>query len=208
MILTDILNDMRNISAWLRGRAYCRFRGVEFREGLRVYGFPIILKDAAARISLGHDVVLHSDPRVNCAGIFGRVTLAAPFPDSRITIGNDSGLSGAAIFASRSVIIGNYVNIGANTIIYDTDFHPIDWFSRRMSKPHPRLHTAHPMGAIASDPVVIEDDVWVGANSIILKGVRIGQRAVLGAGSVVTHDVPPGTLWAGNPARFIRKIAD
>ncbi|MEI3417887.1 MAG: DapH/DapD/GlmU-related protein [Blautia sp.] len=58
----------------------------------------------------------------------------------------------------------------------------------------------------AVNPVVIKNGVFIGANSIILKGVTIGEKAIIGAGSVVTRSIPDGEIWAGNPARFIRKI--
>ena len=61
-------------------------------------------------------------------------------------------------------------------------------------------------GCVNSQPIVIEDDAWIGMNCIILKGVTVGRGAVVGAGSVVTKDVPPWTLVAGNPARVIKEL--
>ncbi|MDE2223535.1 MAG: hypothetical protein KGK03_10755 [Candidatus Omnitrophica bacterium] len=118
------------------------------------------------------------------------------FPGSEIAIGDYTGLSGVVVVAARSVRIGSHVNIGVNTCIYDTDFHPLDWQARRENDP----------AKIAAAGVVIEDDVWIGGNSIILKGVHIGRRAVVGAGSVVTGNIPEATVWAGNPAKFIKKL--
>jgi len=181
---------------WVLGRLYCLVHGVRFREGLRPYGCPVIFRHRSARIILGCQVVLNSDPRVNLAGITRKVTLAAINPDSEIIIGDYTGLSGTVIYAAKSVRIGNYVNIGVNTAIYDTDFHPLDWVSRRDNN----------LALVTISPVVIEDDVWIGGNSIILKGVHIGRAAVIGAGSVVTCNIPEGTVWAGNPARFIKKL--
>jgi acetyltransferase-like isoleucine patch superfamily enzyme len=80
--------------------------------------------------------------------------------------------------------------------IWDTDFHPIQFEERR----------ANDITKITSAPIEIADDVFIGANSIILKGVSIGSRAVIGAGSVVTKNIPDDEVWAGNPARFIKKI--
>jgi acetyltransferase-like isoleucine patch superfamily enzyme len=182
---------------WMWGRLYCLLEGVKFAEGLRVYGCPLIVRHKSASIILGRQVVLNSDPRVNLAGILRKVTLAAVSYNSEITIGNHTGLSGVVVFASKSVRIGSHVNIGINTVIYDTDFHPLDWQQRRENK----------ITEAAVSPVVIEDDVWIGGNSIILKGVHIGRAAVVGAGSVVTCDIPEGTVWAGNPAKFIKKIS-
>ncbi len=125
-----------------------------------------------------------------------RVTLAAANYGSEIVIGDHTGLSGCVIYAAKSVRIGNHANIGVNTVIYDTDFHSMDWQARR--------DLATPNAAAAS--VLIEDDAWIGGNVIILKGVHIGRAAVIGAGSVVTCDIPEQTVWAGNPARFIKNI--
>jgi acetyltransferase-like isoleucine patch superfamily enzyme len=181
---------------WVLGRLYCLACGVKFGEGLRTYGCPIISRHRSARITLGRHVILTSNPRVNLAGILRKVTLVAMFSESEITVGDHTGISGAVIFAAKSVRIGSHVIIGVNTVIYDTDFHPLDWQARHDNK----------LDDVAVSPVVIEDDVWIGGNSIILKGVHIGRAAVIGAGSVVTCNIPEGTVWAGNPARFIKKI--
>lgn len=77
----------------------------------------------------------------------------------------------------------------------DNDVHQIDYAERRTSK-----------GIIQSSPVVIEDDVWLGANVIVLKGVTIGARSIIGAGSVVTKSIPADCIAAGNPARIIKHL--
>jgi acetyltransferase-like isoleucine patch superfamily enzyme len=180
---------------WVLGRLYCSMYGVKFGQGLKTYGRPILSRHSSARITLGRQVVLNSNPRVNLAGILRKVTLVAS-AGSEITIGDNTGLSGVVIFAARSVRIGSYVNIGVNTVIYDTDFHPMDWQARHDNN----------SSQVSISPVVIEDDVWIGGNCIILKGVRIGRAAVIGAGSVVTCNIPEATVWAGNPARFIKGV--
>jgi acetyltransferase-like isoleucine patch superfamily enzyme len=102
--------------------------------------------------------------------------------------------------------VGNYVLMGWNTTITDTDFHPI--------APAERIADAmacSPLGKgrvrpqVARKPVVIEDDVWIGPNAAILKGVRIGAGAIIEPGSVVTRDVPAGARVLGNPAQVIGK---
>ncbi|MCK5579859.1 MAG: acyltransferase [Candidatus Omnitrophica bacterium] len=175
---------------------YCWLRGVSFGKGLRTFGRPLIRKHPQARIICEDHVVLNSDSRVNLAGIDHSVILAAPYSNSQIHIGNNSGMSGGVIYAADSVTIGNHVNIGANTCIYDTDFHSLDFQKRRQGQGVDEQ----------AKPVVIEDDVWIGGHSIILKGVTIGRGAVVGAGSVVTKNIPPFTVWAGNPARLIREL--
>ena len=106
-------------------------------------------------------------------------------------------MSGVLICCQESVTIGKHVGIGANVIIYDTDFHPVN--------PYERIVVNNDKD-IKRKPVQIDDYVWIGANAMILKGVHIGRGAVIGAGSVVTNDVPELTIYAGNPARFIKDV--
>ena len=111
-----------------------------------------------------------------------------------ITIGNSVGLSNVSITSKTSVTIGNKTMIGAGTVIYDTDFHPID----------PQRRDCYQKAK--SKPVIIEENVFIGAHCIILKGSHIGRNSVVGAGSVVSANIPENEVWAGNPARFVRKI--
>ena len=94
-----------------------------------------------------------------------------------------------------SVAIGDNVKIGACVLITDTDAHPMDYMARRTSNEGTK-----------SAPIVIEDDVWVGAYSIILKGVTIGARSIIGAGSVVTKSIPSDCVAAGNPCKVIKSL--
>ena len=95
------------------------------------------------------------------------------------------------------------MNIGGNCLIIDTDSHQIDFLARRGEKKPQKdnLYTT-----IQSAPIIIEDDVWIGANTIILKGVTIGARSVIGAGSVVTKNIPSDCIAAGNPCKVIKEI--
>lgn len=91
--------------------------------------------------------------------------------------------------------IGENVNIGSDCKIFDHDFHSIDYETR-----------IHGDSEIKTSPVHIDDGAFIGTNSIILKGVTVGKHSVVGAGSVVTKTIPDNEIWAGNPARFIRKL--
>lgn len=99
-----------------------------------------------------------------------------------------------------NVQIGKYVLIGAGCKIYDTDFHPLN-ASYRYGELKDNQKTR-------SKPIIIEDGVFIGGHSIILKGSHIGKNSIIGAGSVVTGDIPENQIWAGNPAHFIRKVND
>jgi acetyltransferase-like isoleucine patch superfamily enzyme len=94
------------------------------------------------------------------------------------------------IVATESVEIGDRVLLGSNCVVIDTDFHPVDLVQRRQR-----------FQSLDSQPVFIDDDVFVGMNCLVLKGVSIGKGSVIGAGSVVTGDIPSGVVAAGNPAR-------
>lgn len=116
---------------------------------------------------------------------------------------------GSRIWSAKKIIIGDRVLISHNVNIHDTNSHPI----AKMSRHHhfkKIVKYGHPENVqdIQSSAVVIEDDVWIGFNSIILKGVTIGEGAIVAAGSVVTKDVPPRTIVTGNPAIIIRELSE
>ena len=109
-----------------------------------------------------------------------------------LKIGDNVGISSSCIWVTDSITIGNHVNIGADTLILDTDAHHLDWQERRNG------------GERSSKPIIIEDDAFIGTRSIILKGVTIGARSIIGAGSVVAKSIPPDCVAAGNPCKIIR----
>lgn len=117
-----------------------------------------------------------------------------------LSIGNDVGMNGVLIYCNESISIGNYVKIGGGTRIFDTDHHSLDYMARRE-------YAKDAMGCV-SRPITIEDDVFIGAGCIVGKGVTIGARSIVAAGSVVVKNIPSGEIWGGNPARFIRKITE
>ena len=145
------------------------------------------------KIVIGNKVTINSAPMANPIGGQERTILVAQ-KGAKIIIGDGSGISNCAIFASEGVTIGKQVMIGAGVKIYDTDFHPVDFTARIENKPAKKA------------AVTIADGVFIGAHSIILKGAVIGEKSVIGAGSVVTGRIPDNEIWAGNPAKFIRKI--
>jgi acetyltransferase-like isoleucine patch superfamily enzyme len=114
---------------------------------------------------------------------------------------------GSRIWSAAKVKIGNRVLISHSVNIHDTDGHPLDshkrheHFTQIVTTGHPKKDIDLP-----SKPIHIHDDAWIGFNCTILKGVTIGEGAIVGASSVVTSDVPPFSIVAGNPARFIRKV--
>jgi len=115
---------------------------------------------------------------------------------------------GTRIWSSSSIRIGNRVLISHNVSVFDSLTHPIN-AARRHEQFMAIATKGHPESIdLGESPVVISDDAWIGANALILRGVTIGKGAIIAAGAVVTHDVPPNTIVGGNPATAIRELRD
>lgn len=150
----------------------------------------------------GGDMIIGNNASINSHLIADPIggqtkTILCVFEGAKLIIGDNVGMSNTCIFAQREVIIGDEAVIGAGVKIYDTDFHSPIADYRMCGNTH-----------VKTKPVRIENRAFVGGHSIILKGVTIGEEAVVGAGSVVTHDIPAREIWAGNPARFIKKLSE
>lgn len=143
--------------------------------------------------NLGNNVKFNSALTSNYVGLNKPCTMHVS-REACLEIGDFSGFSNVSIFCSKKIKIGQYVNVGGNTFIWDTDFHPLDYKLRRDG-----------LEGTKTNPIIIDDDVFIGANCIILKGVCIGKKSIVGAGSVVTKNIPANEIWAGNPAKFIKK---
>ena len=166
---------------------------VKFGRGVKVYGVPRI--ENRGKITLGNNMRLNSAKcTYNSGNMEGGVLLRTSRTGS-ITVGDEVYLNGTSIISEESVTLGNRIMIGANTVIMDTNTHNVPYKDRlkRWDK-------------ILRKPVVIEDDVWIGANCFIMKGVRIGKGSIIGAGSVVVGSVEESSIYAGNPAVFVKKI--
>lgn len=126
-------------------------------------------------------------------------------PGAVVSIGDHVGMSSTRMWIARGLTIGNHVSIGTGVLIIDTDCHAIDHRLRRHDAAS-RFAPEQLRESILGAPITIEDDVWIGANAIVLKGVTIGARSVIGAGSVVTRSIPADCIAAGNPCRVVRKL--
>ena len=126
-----------------------------------------------------------------------------------LTIGDYTYIGRSRIYCTTRIAIGQHCLISDNVCVMDSDLHPLSASKRaRIAKnwakgKFPDVYTDTP-----NAPVVIEDHCWIGFGSAILKGVRIGQGSIVGTNSVVTKDVSPWTIVAGNPARIIREIPE
>lgn len=171
---------------------------IQYGKGLHVRGIVHVFKHyESGQIEIGNSVSINSAGWANPIG-YGNKTYFQVFRNGKIQIGDYCGLSNVAITSGNCVKIGQHVMIGAGTKIYDTDFHPVSY--------EKRLIPGNPEENISTAPIIIEDGAFIGAGSLILKGVTIGQHSVIGAGSVVTKNVPANEIWAGNPAKFIKRV--
>ncbi len=169
-----------------------RYRGISSGENLTINGRLRVFGHGT--ICLGENVTINSGLSANPIG-GDSLTIFSLKESAVLTIGDGAGISNAAFVCHERISVGRRALIGGGTKIYDTDFHSLDHRERG--------DYAHE--SVATRPIVIGDDVFVGAHSIILKGVTIGDRSIIGAGSVVTKNIPADEVWAGNPARCIRK---
>lgn len=171
---------------------FLSINGVKFGKGCRFYGIPKVFRIFQSSITIGDNCGFRSDFSSNLVGINRKCIVTTLRQGAEVIIGNNSGFSGTVIAAAGSIRIGNNVLCGANTTITDFDWHGIE--------PDKRNHPADPK------PVVIEDNVWLGLNVVVLKGVTIGKNTVIGANSLVTKSVPANVIAAGNPCKVIKKI--
>jgi hypothetical protein len=187
--------DLRRRLAWPLVRAQFAWHGISWGRGWKIFGRPIIQKHSGSRIALGDGLYLRSWPRSNPLAPTAPVVLSTRRADAAIEVGTDCGFTGTTLVAADRIAIGDRVLVGGNASIVDFDFHPLTPEGR-----------AEAINAGAAAPIVIEDDVFVGMEALILKGVTVGEGAVVGAGSVVTQDVPPRTVVAGNPTTVVREL--
>lgn len=167
--------------------------GVLYEKDIETNGKLIISN--CGKMQLGKGIVINSGNYPNPVGCSDS-RLYTEKADSYLEIGDNTGMSNVMIYASSQIYIGKNVLIGAETTIFDTDFHTFEYVRNNKDEGEPLI----------ASPITIGDDVFIGTRCIILKGVTIGKGSVIGAGSVVTGNIPEYEVWAGNPARFIRKL--
>ncbi len=148
-------------------------------------------------LKIGDDFYFSNARRLNpiCRNIRGSIRIE---PGAAIIIGNNVAISSACLWAHQKIVIGNNVRIGGDCIMIDSDCHSLNYVQRR--------EAISDMLNTKSKQITIEDDVMIGARCIILKGVVIGARSVIGAGAVVTRSIPADCIACGNPAKIIKRI--
>ncbi|MBO5998534.1 MAG: acyltransferase [Lachnospiraceae bacterium] len=190
------LRALRRKCQCLINRALFALHGVKLSgEPGVIDGIVRVRRSRNGSISIGRGFSCNSGASYNLISpLTSQRCVLRTIGSGRIEIGEDTGISNTCIVSEAAVVIGNNVMIGGGCRIWDTDFHPLDPGERAASFENPGK----------SAPVYIMDNAFIGADSIILKGVTVGKRAVIGAGSVLRSSVGDDEVWAGNPAVRIR----
>jgi len=172
-----------------------RLIGVRWSSSPTLCGRPFVSRSAGSTILFGRTVFLDSSRHNNPLGGEKPCVLRTMTSTARIILGDRVGLSSSTIVSGSSIEIGEDTILGAGSMVLDNDFHALgpefSWLTEYSKN---------------SKPVKIGRGCFIGARSIILKGVILGDRVIIGAGSVVTKDVPAYSIAAGNPARIVRTI--
>lgn len=170
----------------------CFIKRIKLGDKVVFNGFPHIRRYPNSNIQIGSNCKFNSAKRSVLIGLNNPCTFITLKKDSEIIFGNNSGASGVIIVAASKVIIGDNVLIGGNCTIIDNDFHNTD--------PNKRNLEDYP-----TRPIVVENNVFIGINCLIAKGVTIGENSVIGANSAVFNSIPANSIAIGNPCKVIIK---
>ena len=178
-------------------RMKCGLLGIKCKH-VRTYGKVDIYRAPKSNIFLGENISITSkSSRGNACLLYGRARLRTLTPLAKIIIGNNTGMNGMSITArSKSIRIADNCRIGPNVVIVDSDFHALMPAEVRKTSP----------GFEFDRDVIINENVWIGMNTTILKGVTIGKNSIIGAGSVVVKDIEENCIAAGVPAKKVKSL--
>ena len=197
------------------GRVFNYFRGLKHRRSLKLFaklddsvinrGIRLRLDNPVNRkyLTIGRDSIVSGD-------------FIFESSEGSVFIGNHSYIGGGTFISRSTILIGNNVTIAWGGYVYDHDSHSLDYLKRRKDiddelgdiREGRCFIQSKDWSCVNSKPIKICDDAWIGMNVIILKGVTVGEGAVVGAGSVVTKDVPAWTVVAGNPAVIVKHLRE
>lgn len=181
-----------------------KMANVKYEKNLILKGIPIIFNTKGATLKLGQNVTIKSSFLSNLVGLYSKTIIVTRTPEAKIVIGNNVGISGATIYARKSIYIGDNTAIGGNCKILDNDFHPIDMEER--IKLLANKYGGEATEQIPAKDICIGKNCFLGCNSIILKGTILGDGCVVGAGAVVSGKFDNNCVIAGNPAKVIRRL--
>ena len=168
-------------------------RGLSLGKGVAIYGTPVILLRNGGKAVIGDHVTLNSWNKSYHLNMFAPVKIIADRPSATISIGERTRIHGTCLHARSGISVGKRCLIAANCQIVDANGHDLSF-----ADPQNRINTHG-----QAEEIIIEDDVWIGAGTTVLPGVRIGRGSIIGAGSVVTKSIPSMVVAAGNPARIM-----
>lgn len=169
---------------------------VKYGKNVVLKGMPVIFNKGGATLEIGDDCVIKSSFLSNLIGLYQRTIIVTRTSEAEIKIGKNVGISGATIYARKSIEIGDNTMVGGNAKILDNDFHPIE-IEARLNDDKEKIGTK---------PVKIGKNCFIGCNALILKGTELGDGCVVGAGAVVSGKFEENSVIAGNPARVIKKL--
>lgn len=178
-------NNFEKFTCTLFAKIKMRIWGVKYGKGFQSRGNMLIYKCPGSNIEIGDNCVFNNKSRYNFRGI-NHPSILQTGTGGGIKIGNRCGFSGVSIVSSISVELGDYVMCGTNVIIGDRNDHE-DRYPQWQPK-----------------PVRIGNNVWIGMNSVVMRGVTIGNNVIIGANSIVTKDIPDNAIAAGNPCKVIK----
>ncbi|MCP5104276.1 MAG: acyltransferase [bacterium] len=185
----------------------------KYRDYIKIH--PTAISDPVARIKIFNP----PEPAKICLDIGEGSHIYASFslltPNAKIKIGNNCQIGGATFLAAKLIEVGDDVLMAWDCTIMDNDSHPIDWEHRKNDVAQcyhdyivdrTNFIRNKDWSHVAVKPIRIGDRVWFGFNVIVLKGVNVGNNAVVGAGAVVVEKVPPYAVVFGNPAKIIKML--
>ena len=184
-IIGNIRRKVYECCSTVIGELMLKMGGVKFGKHVKFRGLALVERFQCSTIEIGDNCTFNSSSRFNFRGINHRCIIQTGKPGAKIIIGNHCGFSGVSIVADKEVVLEDYVTVGANAIIGDRD-------------DHSEIYDSEPR------PVHVCKHAWIGMNATIMKGVTIGEYAIVGAGAIVTKDVPPYAIVAGVPAKVIK----
>ncbi len=174
---------------------YFNRRHIKLTGKINISGIPVFMFYDNGSLILGNNVYLKSNKKSYHLNMHSPVKIMADRKDAVVEIGENTRINGSCIHAYKRITIGKNCLIAANCQIIDGNGHDLSF-----PEVENRINTIG-----SSKEIVIEDNVWIGANSIILPGVKIGYGSVIAAGSVVTKDIPSMCVAGGNPAKIIKQ---
>lgn len=203
LIIDKLLGFERKLQRWYyKNYFYCSVtknsnNAIPKKKDLIISG-PITLEiSSTGKIKIGDDFCIRSGVR-NAIDNVPPQSKIVVIDNANLTIGNHVGMSNAVIHCHKQITIGDYVKIGAGCLIMDTNFHSVDW--------NDRMNYESDISNVIRKSIFIKDHAFIGARSIITKGITIGMHSIVATGSVVVCDIPDNEIWGGNPAKFIKTI--